>query len=225
MCQLRVAIGRRRNTNAPASGASYAGRQARLRLSDGATGRRSILAFSAFSRKRSVRYVPFMAPGNEELSIKLVGDVLNLTVGSSTDKIVLLALANRADDKGRCWPSVATLVRETELSERSVQNALSRLKVRGLIEALPMRRRSSVYVIHIPAAGAPMGAARAPLRVHLTTFKGAPAAPLYVKDPSYEPSMNLKREDGFKLPVDKIRKEEVSEVVKMVAAKMRVTDG
>ncbi|MEJ7615822.1 MAG: helix-turn-helix domain-containing protein [Pyrinomonadaceae bacterium] len=45
-----------------------------------------------------------------------------------TQQLVLLALADRADADGICWPSIADIARRTKLAERSVWNALDRLK-------------------------------------------------------------------------------------------------
>ncbi|MFD1049858.1 helix-turn-helix domain-containing protein, partial [Kibdelosporangium lantanae] len=53
---------------------------------------------------------------------------------ASSLAMVLVGLANHADPDGcNAFPSVATLVRYTRLSERSVQNALRALEELGLI--------------------------------------------------------------------------------------------
>lgn len=44
-----------------------------------------------------------------------------------SDKIVLLALADCANDEGHCWPSVASLVRKCSKSERTIQASIKRL--------------------------------------------------------------------------------------------------
>jgi hypothetical protein len=204
---------RGRNTNAPTGGASYAGRQARLRLSGIGTVRQSILAFRARSRKRSIPCVPSSTPGTQELSIKIIEAVLDLTLGSSTDKLVLLVLARHANDQGRCWPSIGTLTSKTELSERSVHNSIARLTRRGQIEVIHMPGRSNVFVIHTGAAAAPTPALRAPPGVHLATSRGAPAAPRIVKDPSFESSMK-KSERPLETVVDKIRSQEVMRLIR-----------
>ncbi len=53
-------------------------------------------------------------------------------IGSS-EKLVLLALANFADDKMVCWPSQERLALDTELGERTVWSALRSLEARGLL--------------------------------------------------------------------------------------------
>lgn len=117
------------------------------------------------------------------LSIRIIEAVFDLSLDSSTDKLVLLALAKFASDQGDCWPSVATLVRVTELSERTVHNAIARLKQSGHIEVIHMPRQSNVFVIHNPAPPAPRGAARAPVGVQHVH-----------PESSSESSKNLRRE-------------------------------
>jgi DNA-binding transcriptional ArsR family regulator len=62
-------------------------------------------------------------------------------IGSSREKLVLLALADYASDQdGQCWPSVRSLSAKAELSERAVQQSLKKLADIGLIT---VRRRSA----------------------------------------------------------------------------------
>lgn len=51
-----------------------------------------------------------------------------------TDKLVMLALADCANDGGDCWPSIATVARKSGVSERSVQRAIRWAQEAGLIE-------------------------------------------------------------------------------------------
>lgn len=52
---------------------------------------------------------------------------------SSSEKLVLLALANFANDKMECWPSQERIAADTELSERTVWAALNRLEALGML--------------------------------------------------------------------------------------------
>lgn len=63
------------------------------------------------------------------MSIYCVGLCLNTVTGLSlTDKFVLLALCEKADNDGTsAWPSVKTLARYAECSERTVQRSLKDL--------------------------------------------------------------------------------------------------
>ena len=67
-------------------------------------------------------------------------------------RLVLAALALHADQiKLTCWPSVETLARETQVSERGVQCALRSLEAAGAIRTERSRgRTSNVYRLMIP---------------------------------------------------------------------------
>ena len=59
------------------------------------------------------------------------------TVGG-TERLVLLALADCANDEGReCWPSIATLARKCRVDTRTVQRVIRRLADGGHVEILP----------------------------------------------------------------------------------------
>ncbi|KQT17710.1 hypothetical protein ASG40_16955 [Methylobacterium sp. Leaf399] len=51
----------------------------------------------------------------------------------ATCRVVLTALADRADKHGRCWPSQATLAEETGLAVRTVRLVLAELQVANVI--------------------------------------------------------------------------------------------
>ena len=54
--------------------------------------------------------------------------------GNGTNKLVLLCLANYADDKNTCFPSYKTLISITEMSRSTIIRALKSLEDIGLIE-------------------------------------------------------------------------------------------
>ena len=71
----------------------------------------------------------------------------------STVKIVLLKLADNANDNGKCWPSIPRIAHETELSERSVIRALDDLKESNLIHVNTHRKngvKHNTYYINTP---------------------------------------------------------------------------
>lgn len=66
------------------------------------------------------------------------------------EKFVLLALADHADDEGRCFPSVGRLAWKTGYSERQIQRVQALLTRRGLIEVPPQTYgRGRTKVIHL----------------------------------------------------------------------------
>ncbi|MBL4645069.1 MAG: hypothetical protein COA52_11595 [Hyphomicrobiales bacterium] len=58
------------------------------------------------------------------MSIQAVAWALGLKVGSPTGKVLLLCLANYANEKGECWPNQRTIANETELSTRTTRQWL-----------------------------------------------------------------------------------------------------
>jgi hypothetical protein len=52
---------------------------------------------------------------------------------SATEKVVLLALADYANESGVCWPSIALLVKRAHVGERTVQRSLQFLEDKGFI--------------------------------------------------------------------------------------------
>ena len=65
-----------------------------------------------------------------------------------TDKLVLLALADNANDEGQCWPSVSSLCEKTCLSDRAVQHAVARLTEAGHVSVNRRYKKSNVFVVH-----------------------------------------------------------------------------
>jgi Helix-turn-helix domain len=81
--------------------------------------------------------------------------VASLKVGDLTAKFVLSRLADRADERFSCFPSVALLAAEAEKSERVVQRALAKLREMRLISDKERIRAdgstaSSRYFLHGP---------------------------------------------------------------------------
>lgn len=76
------------------------------------------------------------------MSVRAISWALGAETGKPTAKLVLLALANYADDDGICWPSQARIARETEQSVDSIQRRLRDLESAGLIER---QRRNGRY--------------------------------------------------------------------------------
>ena len=67
--------------------------------------------------------------------------------------LVLLALADYANENGICWPAVETLARKTRVSERHVHRILSALESRGYIIIGSREGPMSVNVYKILSGG------------------------------------------------------------------------
>jgi hypothetical protein len=190
-----------------------------LAISDHGTARPRIvlhgLTSSQFIDRRDIRSVLSARRWSKgQLAITIVEAVLDLTVGSSTDKLVLLVLADLADkDTRRCWPSNGYLCAKTELSERAVSLSIARLESAGHIAVTRRHRRGSIFTIHpiaqSKAVDKPVDnfmrqiplTARGAVLTALGTVLTARGAVQPVKDPS----LNLLRKIPLETVVDKIK--------------------
>ena len=82
---------------------------------------------------------------------------LTRQVGSSTTKFILLLLANKADENFSCYPSIRTLMAESDAGRSTVMRALKELEASGFITRQPQfhdsgARRSSRYYLNHPLA-------------------------------------------------------------------------
>ena len=67
------------------------------------------------------------------MSIKLMSEVWEHADAKGCQLLLLLALADYADDRGRSYPAIRTLANKTRMTRRGVQKALLELELRGLI--------------------------------------------------------------------------------------------
>ena len=81
------------------------------------------------------------------MSVKVMSLVWDHGPESSTDRFVLLALADYADDNGECWPAIATLARKCQISERTVIRAINRLRSDGYLVRSKRQSTSNYYTI------------------------------------------------------------------------------
>lgn len=71
------------------------------------------------------------------MSIKVMAAVWEIEGIDSSECLVLMALADHADDRGRCYPSIARLAKRTKLSDRGVQKVIARLIEKGFVTVTP----------------------------------------------------------------------------------------
>lgn len=85
-----------------------------------------------------------------------VGQKIDL---SSTERYVLVAVGDNADQKGKAWPSPKELIEKTGLGQSSVYRALGRFKKLGLLSEEEDARGRPYYQLHIDSHGgnAPTG--------------------------------------------------------------------
>ena len=68
------------------------------------------------------------------MSIQAVAWAIGLAGVTPSEKLVLIVVANYADDLGFAWPSQDTLSSDTSMSLRTVRSAIQRLEERGLLQ-------------------------------------------------------------------------------------------
>ena len=84
------------------------------------------------------------------MSIKLMTAVWDREDLSSTQKLVLLALADWANDEGLCWPSIERVAKKSSLKKRAVQLAIRSLEETQFIRREEVIGKGNKYWINIP---------------------------------------------------------------------------
>jgi DNA-binding transcriptional MocR family regulator len=91
------------------------------------------------------------------MSWKALDWATDINVGSPTMRLILILLANKADEQFSCYPSVRTLMAESCAARSTVLNALNRLEREGLITRVAQyhesgAQRCSLYFLNHPDA-------------------------------------------------------------------------
>lgn len=124
------------------------------------------------------------------MSVRIMTQVWDLDLPDS-QKIVMLALADCANDEGLAWPSIATMARKCSKSPRTIQSMIRKLEEDGLVTRIEVAGRGNKYHLHpckvcTPAKYAPpQGTTKTPAK-----FAPAPAAA------APKPSLNLQEPSG-----------------------------
>lgn len=84
------------------------------------------------------------------MSIKLMTAVWDREDLSSTQKLVLLSLADWANDEGLCWPSIERVAKKSSLKKRAVQLAIRSLEEMKFIRREEVVGKGNRYWIQIP---------------------------------------------------------------------------
>jgi DNA-binding MarR family transcriptional regulator len=67
------------------------------------------------------------------MSIRIMSQVWENGPEDRGELLVMLALADFADDRGRCWPSIATIAKRARMTTRSAQRILRKLQSEGAV--------------------------------------------------------------------------------------------
>lgn len=89
------------------------------------------------------------------MAIKVISWALHLPLKRPTLKLVLLALADHADNDGVCWPSIKRLELFTGLSSRAIQRAIRELQKLSILTLTERPGSTTLYMIAM-SGGVPM---------------------------------------------------------------------
>lgn len=67
-----------------------------------------------------------------------------------SELLVLLSLADWANDEGVCWPSIERLGQRARINRRNTYSALARLEESGWVSRTSREGRSTIYTVHKP---------------------------------------------------------------------------
>jgi hypothetical protein len=83
------------------------------------------------------------------MSIKIMNWVWENSTETGTNLLMLLAIADHANDDGVCWPSIARLAARARVKERQAQNIVKQLEESGSIEVQRGvgRKHTSLYIV------------------------------------------------------------------------------
>lgn len=81
------------------------------------------------------------------MSVRIMAAVWELDV-SSTDKLVMLALADWSNDDGMCWPSMKQLADKSGLTDRAIRASVGRMVDAGHLSRKDNPGKGVFYTVH-----------------------------------------------------------------------------
>lgn len=92
------------------------------------------------------------------MCVSLILSFIPIKTGSPISKLVLLKLADNADARGVCFPSLSYLAQYCEVSVRTVKRHINELEKQGFVERIKRfdgsgRQRSNLYQLRLPSEG------------------------------------------------------------------------
>ncbi|WP_316503158.1 helix-turn-helix domain-containing protein, partial [Klebsiella oxytoca] len=67
------------------------------------------------------------------MSMNLMAKAMSIRVGNPLRKLVLIKLADNANDKGECWPSYQHIADQCEIGRSTVKNHIRALEDMGML--------------------------------------------------------------------------------------------
>ena len=88
------------------------------------------------------------------MSIRIMTLAWQTTTTTHTEKLVLLALADNANDAGECWPSISTIAKKCSLSRQGVLNQILKLEKAKILKSARVHGRVNRYTLNIKPVNA-----------------------------------------------------------------------
>lgn len=111
------------------------------------------------------------------MSIAAMNWVWTLEDLGPTETLLMMALADAADDDGFCWPSQVVLARKARQTDRNVRRLITRLSRQGLLRVEHRSstggRRSNRYWLNVGYRPEPLGSIVASLARRSGSATGA----------------------------------------------------
>ena len=121
------------------------------------------------------------------MSVRVMGAVWDIPI-PPTRKLVLMAMADHANDEGVCWPSQERIAIKVGITDRQVRNHVAELIKAGYVEVVERRMlRTTVWRITV-ADRKPVSA---PDRKPVSASTGSQLPTNHHVEPSIEPSSTL----------------------------------
>lgn len=144
------------------------------------------------------------------MSVRVISWVWDNSQAEGSELLVLLAIADSADDDGtNAWPAISTVAKRARISERSAQRAIKRLAESGELsvetqaggnESTRADRRPNRYTIHIERGD--RLTPRSPNGVTPVVERGDTAMS---PNPSLDPSLEVRTTSRTRRQADEIR--------------------
>lgn len=95
--------------------------------------------------------LPYTRMRGPFLSVQALSWVFDFSESTGGSRLTLLSIANHVSHDGdSAWPSVATIARESRLSERAVQYAIRELEGSGELGVQPGHGRGNTHLFNLP---------------------------------------------------------------------------
>ena len=142
------------------------------------------------------------------MSIRMISAAIDLDL-SPSDKLILILLANNANDEtGDCFPSQTYLAKRSGMSRGSVNRVLKRLEGVGLVDIIPQYRddggrRSNRYRLNMDVTGGGVTIEHSPCneKSHDPVTKGDSLTVISNRHKNHSEARGTRLEEDWELPI------------------------